>query len=93
MIIALNETATMHCNPLTDIRIAKEVGFRGIELIHAKLYRYLMSGLTLASLISHLDGLPIVGWGFVADIERQEKAQFHQRNHPGSDSSARWKSY
>ncbi len=76
MIIALNETATMHCNLLTDIRIAKEVGFEGIELIHAKLYRYLMNGFTTESLISYLDGLPVVGLGFVADIERQEKAQY-----------------
>jgi sugar phosphate isomerase/epimerase len=54
----------------------KEVGFRGIEMIHAKLYRYLMSGFTTENLITHLDGLPIVGLGFVADIERQEKAQY-----------------
>lgn len=76
MIIALNETATMHCNLVTDIRIAKEVGFGGIELIHAKLYRYFDAGFTTNDLLPLLKGLPVVGVGFVPDIERQEKEQY-----------------
>jgi sugar phosphate isomerase/epimerase len=76
MIIALNQTATMHCNLVTDIRIAKDVGFGGIELVHAKLYRYLDAGFTTRDLLSQLNGLPVVGVGFVPDIERQEKQQY-----------------
>jgi sugar phosphate isomerase/epimerase len=76
MIIALNETATMYCNLLTDIRIAKEVGFGGIEMIHSKLYRYLDTGHTPEKLVSRLDGFPVVGLGFLSDIERQEKTEY-----------------
>ncbi len=72
MIIALNGTATMYCNLLTDIRIAKETGYDAIEIIGSKLYRYLDQGLTLEHLKSQLQGFPVVALGFVQDIERQE---------------------
>ena len=41
MVIALNGTCTMYCNLLTDIRIAREIGYDAIEIIGSKLYRYL----------------------------------------------------
>lgn len=76
MIIALNGTATMHCDLLTDIRIAKETGYDAIEIRGSKLYRYLEQGLTIRSLISHLEGLPPVGLGFIQDIERQDPERY-----------------
>jgi len=41
MLIALQSLETMHCNLLTDIRIAKETGHAGIEMNGTKLKRYL----------------------------------------------------
>ena len=72
MIVALNGTATMYCNLLTDIRIAKETGYEGIEIIGSKLYRYLEQGFSVEDLRPHLEGLPPISLGFVHDIERQE---------------------
>jgi len=76
MVIALNETATMHCNLLTDIRIAKATGYGGIEVMGSKLYRYLDSGLSVESLVPHFEGLPPVAIGYVQDIDRREPAEY-----------------
>ena len=76
MIIAHHGTSTMHCNLLTDIRIAKETGYEGIDIFGAKLYRYLDQGFTVESLLPELEDLPPVALGFVQDIERQEPQQY-----------------
>lgn len=76
MIIAHNGTCTMHCNLLTDIRVAKETGYEGIEIIGSKLYRYLDMGYTVEDLLSALKGMPPVALGFVQDIERQEPQEY-----------------
>ena len=39
MLIALHSLATMHCNLLTGIQIARETGYAGIEISGAKLKR------------------------------------------------------
>lgn len=62
----------MHCDLPTDIRIARETGYGGIEIMGLKLDRYLEQGFSPESLLPHLDGLPRVGLGYVQDIERQE---------------------
>lgn len=62
----------MYCNLLTDIRIARETGYNGIEIIGSKLYRYLEQGLSLESILAQLDGFPVVALGYVQDIERAE---------------------
>lgn len=69
--LALNCTALMHCNLLTDIEIAKKVGFDGIEIIHQKLYRYLDEGCSIENLINALQDMPVVGVGALWDIDRQ----------------------
>ena len=76
MIVAHNGTCTMYCNLLTDIRIAKETGYGGIEIIGSKLYRYLDQGFTAESLLPHLEVLLPVALGYVQDIERQEPAEY-----------------
>ena len=76
MLIVHNGSCTMHCNLLTDIRIAKETGYDGIEIIGAKLYRYLDQGFSVESILPHLEGLPVVCLGFVQDIERQEPTEY-----------------
>jgi len=76
MIIAHNGTCTMYCNLLPDIRIAKETGYAGIEIIGSKLYRYLAQGFSVESLLQHLEGIAPVGLGYVQDIERQEPNEY-----------------
>jgi sugar phosphate isomerase/epimerase len=66
----------MYCNLLTDIRIARETGYEGIEIIGSKLYRYLDHGFTPESLLPHLEGLTVVAMGYVQDIERQEPEEY-----------------
>jgi len=72
MIIAHNGTCTNYCNVITDIRIARETGYDGIEIIGEKLYRYLDQGLPLTDISDALNGFPVVALGYVQDIERHE---------------------
>ncbi|MGD2156599.1 MAG: sugar phosphate isomerase/epimerase family protein [Anaerolineales bacterium] len=44
MIITMHGLSTMYSNARTDIRIAREAGFDGYEIIEAKLLRYLDQG-------------------------------------------------
>ena len=76
MNIVLNGTVTHWCNVLTDIRIAKETGYAGIELIGEKLYRMLELGLDIAVVKEALDGFPAISVGFIPDIERSEPTQY-----------------
>lgn len=50
MVIALHGLSTMHCNIKTEVRIAKELGFGGIEMVESKLLRYLENGGNLTEL-------------------------------------------
>jgi hypothetical protein len=45
MILTMHTLNTMHCNVLTEIRLAGETGHDGLEIIAAKLVRYLDQGL------------------------------------------------
>lgn len=74
MILAHNGTCTFYCGILTDIEIAKETGWKGIELIGSKVYRYLDQGGDLATLRLALNGIEPVGIGYIQDIERCEGA-------------------
>lgn len=77
MIIAHNGTCTNNCGLPTDIRIARETGYDGIEIIGSKLYSFLDQGRQLDVLIAELDGFPAVALGYVQDIERAD-GQAHQ---------------
>ena len=44
MIVTMHGLTTMHCNLKTDIRIAREAGYDGLEIIESKLLRYLDRG-------------------------------------------------
>ncbi|MBI2842027.1 MAG: sugar phosphate isomerase/epimerase [Armatimonadetes bacterium] len=76
MQIVHNGTCTHYCNLLTDIKIAKETGYDGIEIIGSKLYRYLDQGHKLEDLPPLLEDLPAVAIGYVQDIERQEPSEY-----------------
>ncbi|MGN6221287.1 MAG: sugar phosphate isomerase/epimerase family protein [Microbacterium sp.] len=73
--ISMNVTTTFHSNIITDIRLAKEAGFGGIELQTPKLTRYLDAGFTAESLLPHLDGLTVTGVGAALDAERDGEAR------------------
>lgn len=77
MVIAHNGTCTMYCNLLSDIKIAKEAGYGGIEIVGSKLYRFLDQGFTIDDVNKALDGFPVVGIGFIADIERCEGKDYN----------------
>jgi sugar phosphate isomerase/epimerase len=74
--IALHNLATRHSNLVTSIRIARETGYRGIEIGGDKLQSYLDHGFAIESLLPLLEGVPPVGLSYVQDIERQEPAQY-----------------
>jgi sugar phosphate isomerase/epimerase len=76
MLIALNSQSTKHCNLLTDIRIARDTGYGGIEVNGDKLKRYLAQGYRIESLRSLLQDLPPVGLTSIRDIERQEPQDY-----------------
>jgi sugar phosphate isomerase/epimerase len=44
MLIALHALTTMHCNCLTEVRIARDLGYDGIEFSVTKFLRYLDQG-------------------------------------------------
>ena len=44
MKMVMHSISTMHCNITTEVRIAKETGYDGIELMVSKVLRYLESG-------------------------------------------------
>lgn len=52
---ALHGMCTLHSNILSDIRIAKEAGYQGLELHTEKLWRYIDAGYTPSDLKSALD--------------------------------------
>lgn len=73
-LISMNQTVIMYGNVRTDIRLAKEAGYDGIDLQTPKLYRYLDKGFTAKSLLPLLDGLAVSDIGSIQDIEREGSA-------------------
>lgn len=69
--IAMNSTTTMFCNIVSEIKIAKEAGFRGIEIRADKLFRYEDVGYDIKDLLPLLDGLDVVAIGALQNLERR----------------------
>ncbi len=78
MQITLNSTATMHCNVLTDIAIAKQAGFDAVEIIHQKLYRFLDEGGKITDLKKALGDMPVVGVGALWNADRPDEEGLEQ---------------
>lgn len=76
MEILHNGTCTMACGVLQDIRIAKEAGYDGMEMIGPKVDAFLASGLSLDILTRHLDGFPVRALPYIGDIDRTEPERF-----------------
>ncbi|MBB1274904.1 sugar phosphate isomerase/epimerase [Psychromonas sp. SR45-3] len=60
MKFALHGMCSLHNNIVSDIRLAKETGYQGLEIHTEKLWRYINSGLSSASLKAKLDSAGIL---------------------------------
>ena len=77
MIPTMHGLSTMHCNILTDIRIAQEIGYEGLEIFVPKLLRYLDCGFSAEELVPVFEEHAIrpVCINALKDIERVEPAE------------------
>lgn len=73
MKLVFNPTCTLNSNIVSDIKMAKEAGYDGMEVLKFKLDRFLHAGFSIEDLKSKLDEFTIIGLGYVEDIERQGK--------------------
>jgi sugar phosphate isomerase/epimerase len=76
MLIALHSLAAKHTNLVTNLRIAKETGYAGVEISGEKLNRYLAQGYHVENLRPLLRDAPALGLSYVQDIERQEPKEY-----------------
>lgn len=72
---ALHAATTMHTNVMTDVRIAREVGYDGIELYVPKLSRYLEQGFSVDELKRSLGGLQVTMLDVLIPIETRDRAE------------------
>jgi len=69
MKLSMNVTSTFFGNVVNDIKVAKEVGFEGIELQNPKLDRYLAAGFSPESVVPLLDGIKVSGFGALQESD------------------------
>ena len=71
MKIALHSVTTMHSNCLTDVRIARDLGYDGLEIIAPKLKRFLDNGHDISELADacRQANIPVVCINALADTE------------------------
>ena len=69
--------STMHCNLVTDIRLAAECGFEALEIIDMKLVRYLKNGYDAKDLnhVFQRNGIRPVCINALKNIERIGKEE------------------
>ena len=79
MIITMHSISTMHCNLATEIRIAAETGYDGIEFVASKLLRYLNEGFTTDDLNALLQKHNIRPMCINALAHVEQKGQAFQR--------------
>lgn len=80
MIKALHGISTHYCNVVTEVRIAAETGYDGLEFLHYKLLRYLDNGGSTAALKALVQGygLQTSCLNALIDIERYQGAARQQ---------------
>ena len=71
MKIALHGITTMHSNCLTDVRIARDLGYDGLEIIASKLIRFLDNGHDISELagVCRQADIPITCINALADMD------------------------
>lgn len=80
MRFALHGMCSLHSNILSDVRLAKETGYQGLEIHTEKLWRYINAGLTASQLRLKMEefgieptAIDIIGAIEVTDKERKAK--------------------
>lgn len=76
MQLALHGLSTALASLAVDIRIARELGYQGLEIVGAKLTRFLDAGFTFGDVRRMLNGFPVAGLGYVQDIERDLPTEY-----------------
>ncbi|MEJ6120480.1 sugar phosphate isomerase/epimerase [Vibrio sp. 2-Bac 85] len=76
MKFALHGMCSLHNNIVSDIRLAKETGYQGLEIHTEKLWRYINSGLSSADLKAKLDNAGILpsAIDIIGSVEVADKA-------------------
>ena len=77
MKLALHALTTMHCNCLTEVRIARDLGYEGIEFSVSQFQRYLANGGQAPALRAACEqaGTPAVCLNALVHADRQGKAE------------------
>ena len=75
MKFALHGMCSLHSNLLSDIRLARETGYEGLEIHTEKLWRYIQAGLTSSELKSRLDsaGLKPTAIDIIGRVEAPDR--------------------
>ena len=93
MPFALHGMCSLHNNIVSDIRLAKETGYEGLEIHTEKLWRYINAGLTAEHLKHLLDqahikptAIDIVG--SVEASDRPTQQRYFKKLKPSASSRA-----
>jgi sugar phosphate isomerase/epimerase len=80
MILAMHSLTTMHCNCMTEVRIAKDLGYGGIEYCVSKIHRYLDYGQGIDRLAGACReaGLPVVCFNALDHCDRLDVLEHSQ---------------
>ncbi|WCG84645.1 sugar phosphate isomerase/epimerase family protein [Pectobacterium sp. A5351] len=70
-ILTLNTTVSKYSTLMMELDIARNAGYRSIEIISSKVWDYLDAGHSQFELKQALDGFVVQGIGALLDIERQ----------------------
>ena len=76
MRFALHGMCSLHSNIVSDIRLAKECGYQGLEIHTEKLWRYIQAGFTSADLKSRLSqaGITPTAIDIIGSVEASDKS-------------------
>lgn len=76
MRFALHGMCSLHSNIVSDIRLAKETGYQGLEIHTEKLWRYIQAGFTSEDFKSRLDqaGITPTAIDIIGSVEASDKS-------------------
>ena len=80
MILAQHALTTMHCNCMTEVRMAKDLDYGGIEFLGAKIHRFIDNGADLNKLnqLCKKDGIIPVCINALDHSDRYEGIELEQ---------------
>lgn len=80
MRFALHGMCSLHSNILSDVRLAKETGYQGLEIHTEKLWRYIQAGFSAEQLKQRMDEFGIVPTAIdiIGAVEVTDKASQRQ---------------